>query len=81
VIDHGIPGQVVAGDPGADPAELGELARTGMATMLIVPVVLGGRTLAVLELYRAVPMAFTTREIDRARVMAHQFAAALDRLS
>jgi GAF domain-containing protein len=64
----------------ADPAELGELERTGMATMLIVPVVLGGRTLAVLELYRAVPMAFTTREIDRARVMAHQFAAALDRL-
>jgi hypothetical protein len=26
-------------------------------------------------------MAFTAREIDRARVMAHQFAAALDRLS
>jgi hypothetical protein len=26
-------------------------------------------------------MAFTTREIDRARVMAHQFAAALDRLN
>jgi EAL domain-containing protein (putative c-di-GMP-specific phosphodiesterase class I) len=81
VIDHGTPGQIVAGDPGADPAELGELERTGMATMLIVPVVLGGRTLAVLELYRAVPMAFTTREIDRARVMAHQFAAALDRLT
>jgi GAF domain-containing protein len=52
-----------------------------MATILIVPVQLGDRTLGVLELYRAVPMAFTTREIDRARVMAHQFAAALDRLT
>jgi diguanylate cyclase (GGDEF)-like protein len=81
VIDHGQPGQIVAGDPGADPAELGELERVGMATMLIVPVRLGERTLGVLELYRAVPMAFTTREIDRARVMAHQFAAALERLS
>jgi hypothetical protein len=81
VIDHGTPGQIVAGDPGADPAELGELQRTGMATMLIVPVRLGERTVGVLELYRAVPMAFTAREIDRARVMAHQFAATLDRLS
>ncbi len=52
-----------------------------MATMLIVPVQLGDRTLGVLELYRAVPMAFTTREIDRAQVIAHQFAAALDRLN
>ena len=81
VIDHGAPGQIVAGDSGADAAELEELERVGMATMLILPVRLAERTVGVLELYRAVPMAFTAREIDRARMMAHQFAAALDRLS
>jgi diguanylate cyclase (GGDEF)-like protein len=81
VIDHGTPGQLVLGDAAGDPAELAELERSGMTTLLLVPVMLGGRTLAVLELYRAVPMPFTARDIDRARVMAQQFAAALDRLN
>ena len=77
VIEHGIPGQVVAGDPGADRAELGELEYIGMATMLIVPVQLGDRTLGVLEVYRGVPRRSPRAEIDRAQVVAHQFAAAL----
>ena len=47
---------------------------------LIVPVVFGGRELAVLEVYRVRPQAFTAREVDRARVLAQQFGAALDRL-
>jgi diguanylate cyclase (GGDEF)-like protein len=80
VIEHCTPGQLVAGDLAGDPAELAALAETGMSTLLLVPVMFGGRVLAVLELYRVVPMAFTTREVDRARVMAQQFAAALDRL-
>ena len=81
VVDQGVPGQLVLGDAAGDPAELAELEASGMATLLLVPVTIGGRTLAVLELYRAVPMAFTARDIDRARVMAQQFAAALDRLT
>jgi hypothetical protein len=81
VIENRVPGQVVAGDEAGDPAELAELAELGMATVLIVPIVHGGRDRAVLEVYRIRSQAFTAREVDRARVLAQQFAAALDRLS
>ena len=81
VLDHRVPGQVVVGDDAGDPAELAELEALGMATLLIVPIVYGGRELAVLEVYRTLPQAFTVREVDRARVLAQQFGAALDRLT
>jgi diguanylate cyclase (GGDEF)-like protein len=81
VLDQRIPGQVVVGDEAGDPAELAELEALGMATLLIVPIVYGGRDLAVLEVYRALPQAFTVREVDRARVLSQQFGAALDRLT
>jgi diguanylate cyclase (GGDEF)-like protein len=81
VLDHRVPGQVIVGDHASDPAELAGLAAAGMATLLMVPVVFAGRELAVLEVYRERPQAFTTREIDRARVVAQQFGAALDRLT
>ncbi|HET6548902.1 MAG TPA: EAL domain-containing protein [Solirubrobacter sp.] len=81
VLDHRLPGQVVLGDELGDPAELAELEAIGMATVLILPVVFGGVELAVLEVYRQHPQAFTAREVDRARVLAQQFGAALDRLT
>ena len=81
VLDQRIPGQVVVGDEAGDPAELAELEALGMATLLIVPIVYGGRDLAVLEVYRTLPQAFTAREVDRARVLSQQFGAALDRLT
>jgi diguanylate cyclase (GGDEF)-like protein len=81
VLDQRVPGQVVAGDGAGDPAELAELAELGFATVAILPVLFGGREMAVLEVYRVRPQAFTAREIDRARVIAQQFGAALDRLS
>ena len=81
MIENSVPGQVVAGDEAGDPAELEELAELGMAAVLIVPIVHGGRDRAVLEVYRARPQAFTAREVDRARVLAQQFGAALDRLT
>ncbi|MDA0163822.1 EAL domain-containing protein [Solirubrobacter ginsenosidimutans] len=81
VLDNRIPGQVVVGDEAGDPAELAELEALGMATVLIVPIVFGGRELAVLEVYRVLPQAFTAREVDRARVLSQQFGAALDRLA
>src|SRR4051794_3874539 len=79
VIEHRRPGQIVRGDIAGDPAELAELAAIGHGTVLIVPVFYGADTLAVLELYRERAQAFTTREVDRARVMAQQFSAALVR--
>ena len=81
VLDHRVPGQVVAGDEAGDESELAELAALGFGTVVIVPVVFGGRELAVMEVYRVRAQAFTAREVDRARVLAQQFAAALDRLS
>ena len=81
VLDHRVPGQLVVGDVAGDPAELAELEALGMATLLIVPIVYGGRELAVLEIYRTLPQAFTAREVDHARALAQQFGAALDRLT
>jgi diguanylate cyclase (GGDEF)-like protein len=81
VLTHRLPGQVVAGDAGSDPAELRAIKEAGFEAMLMLPVVCGGRELAVLELYRLRPQAFTGAEVDRARVVAQQFGAALDRLT
>jgi EAL domain-containing protein (putative c-di-GMP-specific phosphodiesterase class I) len=81
VLDHGIPGQVVVGDEAGDQAELAKLATIGMATALIVPVICGGRELAVLGMYRIRAQAFTAHEIDRARLLAQQFGGALARLT
>ena len=80
VLEHRIPGQVVLGDEEGDPAELAELAEFGLGTVLLVPVICGDQPLALLEIYRIRPQAFTAREVDRARVLAQQFGAALDRL-
>jgi diguanylate cyclase (GGDEF)-like protein len=81
VLTHRMPGQVVAGDSAVDPAELQALTEAGYETMLMLPVICGGRELAVLEVYRSLPQAFTGAEVDRARVVAQQFGAALDRLT
>ena len=76
-----MPGQIVAGDVAGDPAEIEALNDAGFQTMLMLPVICSGRELAVLEVYRALPQAFTGAEVDRARVVAQQFGAALDRLT
>lgn len=81
VLEAGVPGQIIAGDIAGDEAELEELARMGFATALLVPVTYGCRPLALLEVYRVRAQAFTAREVDRARVLAQQFGAALDRFA
>ena len=68
------------GDEAGDEAELAELAKLGLGTVLFVPVICNDEPLALLEVYRVRPQAFTAREIDRARVLAHQLGAALHRL-
>jgi GAF domain-containing protein len=81
VLEHRIAGQIVAGDAAGDPAELDAIKEAGFEAMLMLPVICGDRELAVLEIYRALPRAFTGAEVDRARVVAQQFGAALDRLT
>jgi hypothetical protein len=76
----GTPGQIVVGDPQSDPQEVAELRRLGHNALLIVPMRPGQDRQAILEVYRRHPQAFTGAEIDRARVVALQFAAVLDRV-
>jgi hypothetical protein len=80
VFDARTPGQVVLGDPESDPSELAEMVRIGHGTMLMVPLWPGDGRQAMLEVYRRHAQAFTSAEIDRARVVALQFAAVLGRL-
>jgi hypothetical protein len=80
LLDARTAGQIVVGDPESDPDEVDELQRMGHNAMLMVPMVLGGGRHALMEVYRRHPQAFTSAEIDRARVVALQFAAVLGRL-
>ncbi len=73
-------GQVVAGDTAVDPAELEELAGLGMGAMLMVPIPLGDGRRALMEVYRVRPQAFSRAQIERARVVALQLRAVLDRI-
>jgi diguanylate cyclase (GGDEF)-like protein len=73
-------GQIVIGDPESDPAEVAELVRLGHSALLMVPMPLSAGRQALMEVYRRHPQAFTSAEIDRARVVALQFATVLDRL-
>jgi diguanylate cyclase (GGDEF)-like protein len=80
VFDARTPGQVVVGDAASDPRELAEMERIGHGALLMVPVWPGDGRQALLEVYRRHAQAFTSAEIDRARVVALQFAAVLGRL-
>ena len=77
----GRPGQVVAGDAAGDPAELrGARRALGMGAMLMVPIPLGDGGKALMEVYRRRPQAFSRAQIERARVVALQLRAVLDRI-
>jgi hypothetical protein len=81
LLDEHVPGQIVIGDPESDPIEVAELERLGYGAVLMVPVRVGGGQRALVEVYRTHPQAFTSTEIDRARVVAQQFGPVLARLA
>jgi diguanylate cyclase (GGDEF)-like protein len=74
-------GQVVAGDPASDPAEVALLEQSGMQAVLMVPLVFGGRDVGLLELYRRVAMPWSNGEVERAQLLAHQLGAVIDFLA
>jgi len=74
-------GQVVAGDPASDPAEVALLEESGMQAVLLVPLVFGGREVGLLELYRRLPMPWNGGEIERAQLLAHQLGAVIEYLA
>jgi GAF domain-containing protein len=80
VVADQVIGQVIAGDPAGDPAELEVLETAGMSAVLLLPLVFEGTTIALLEIYRRAPQAWTNTQVDRARVLANDIAAALARI-
>jgi diguanylate cyclase (GGDEF)-like protein len=76
VVVHQVMGQIVRGDPAADPAELRVLAQGGYGTMLMAPVVFRSRTVGLLELYRRPARAWSAAEIDQVGALAHQLGPA-----
>ena len=81
LLDAHVPGQVVVGDTESDPDEIAELVRLGYGAVLMVPVRVSRHQRALVEVYRAHPQAFTSTEVDRARVVAQQFGPVLARLA
>jgi diguanylate cyclase (GGDEF)-like protein len=69
--------QVFVGDPDADPREVELLLQFGQRSLLMVPVVAAGRSLGVLEIYRHAERPWSRAEVNRARVIANQFAAVI----
>jgi diguanylate cyclase (GGDEF)-like protein len=74
-------GQVVAGDPASDPAEVSLLEQSGMQAVLMVPLVFGGSDVGLLELYRRVALPWSNGEVERAQLLAHQLGAVIDFLA
>jgi diguanylate cyclase (GGDEF)-like protein len=74
-------GQVIAGDTASDPAELEVLAMAGMRAVLLMPLVHEGATIALLEVYRRSPQAWTNTQVDLARVLANHIATSLVRVT
>jgi hypothetical protein len=81
LLDEHVTGQVVVGDSESDATEIAELVRLGYGAVLMVPVRLGLHQRALVEVYRSHPQAFTSTEVDRARVVAQQFGPVLARLA
>jgi diguanylate cyclase (GGDEF)-like protein len=77
VVGDQVVGQIVAGDPAADPAEEALLRTYGFAAVLLAPIVRRGETVGLLEFYRRAPRPWTGTEVDQARVLANQLSCLL----
>ncbi len=73
--------QVLVSDPAADEQELAVLRRLGMCSVLILPIVCAGRSIGLLEAYSAQERPWSRFEIGRARIIALQLGAAMDRIA
>jgi GAF domain-containing protein len=77
VIAAQVLGQLIEGDPAADPSELKLLAASGFKALLIAPVVFGGETVGLLEIYRKSARPWSGAEVDHARILAHSLGPAI----
>jgi diguanylate cyclase (GGDEF)-like protein/PAS domain S-box-containing protein len=72
--------QILAGDPAADPLEVAALSALGYRSLLRLPVVCEDRVVGALEAYSVGDRPWSRFEIRRARMIAHQLGAALERI-
>jgi diguanylate cyclase (GGDEF)-like protein len=79
VITAQVVGQLIAGDPAGDRAELALLAELRMGAVLMAPIVGRGETVGLLEIYRATARPWTAAAIDHARLLAHSLSGAVQR--
>ena len=69
--------QVMVGDPEADSSEVGFLLSQGYRSLLMVPIVLGGESLGIVEATSEEDRPWTRTEINRARIIANQLASVI----
>jgi diguanylate cyclase (GGDEF)-like protein len=81
VIDHQEAVQAIVGDPSSDPREVELLLSLGERSLLMVPVVMRGESIGIIEAYRPTERPWSRTEINRARVIANQFASVIPTLT
>jgi GAF domain-containing protein len=72
--------QVLVDDPEAERGEVALLRQYALGALLMLPVCSQGRALGLLEVYTREPRPFTRAQINRARIICHQLAAAMHTL-
>ncbi len=70
-------GQVLEGDPAADPAELALLRKSDFCAVLMAPIIFHGDSIGLLEVYRCTARPWTGTEVDQIRMLAHQLSGVL----
>jgi diguanylate cyclase (GGDEF)-like protein len=70
--------QVLISDPASDPREVKLLLELGHSSLLMVPVVHRGESLGLLEAFSGAERPWTRAEINRARIIASQFASVIE---
>jgi hypothetical protein len=73
--------QIHVTDPDADPAEVELLRELGYRSLLMLPISCAGRAIGLFEAYSAAGLPFSRYEIGRARIIALQVGATLERIS
>ena len=73
--------QVLVSDPEADAGEVAVLRKLGYGSVLMLPICCAGRTIGLFEAYRRTEQPWSRFEIGRARIIALQLGATLERIS
>jgi GAF domain-containing protein len=81
VLRTGDPAEIHRNDPTADPAERIVLARANRASLLIIPFVVGGERVGILELAHRTHRRWTSHDVAHGHALAAHVGQALSRIS